>query len=752
MAALQTLRNKPALLMTVIGGALLLFIVTLTDFNSCSRPNVEGEVNGKELTYEDYEAQVSSEENLETLILDNITEEQKSEVRQRIWTRFEETNVLAKEIDKLGLTVTTEDVQNEIASVTPQQLQQIAQALQYGQATVANISYAQRIMILMAKYIGQATVEGYKQFMKTADQQISQYQKQDPTTAEMIYNIKQACLYCESQIPQDILMNRYMSLLAQGALSNPISAKMIFDESSTTLNFDIATVPYTSINDTTINITDADLKQKYEETKEYFRQSVPTRDVKMINITVTASPKDQSAIMAQVQAVEDTLRKVSTAEDVENVMRASKTEVTYMNVYVPKDIYTQSSLDEVVKALDTLKVGGVTPTKVEARKSGGEQYISTYKLVDVKTTPDSLQICQLAVDSKDLADSIVAAVQGGKTLSAISAEHADVVQKYGLKGDTTWNAVRYYVESNADTSSVSPYTDICQIPVGTTAYYAVPNNQTGQPIYVVTSVLDSSTPSEKYNVAVVKYPIQFTQETYNNRKRALMEFLAKNRTIAEIEENAPKSGFTVIDRPNMSTSNAMELRYDIGGEGVRDAFIWTFDEAKEGEVSQVYECGTDNNRLLVVAVSKINDGDYVAWDNPSVKSQLEALVLRDKKAEQILASVKDVKDIEAAKKVKGVDFRNQPAVSLIQIATYEPNFAGALERTETGKFTGAIKGATGIYMVQVNNKEVSTTGYNEATAMLNGSRALLSKIFGQTDNIFDTMINKADIVDKRYKF
>ena len=90
MAALQTLRNKPALLMSVIGGALLLFIVTLTDLNSCSRPNVEAEVNGQELTYENYEAQVRDEENVQSLLLDNLSDDAKEQIRQQVWnkTRF----------------------------------------------------------------------------------------------------------------------------------------------------------------------------------------------------------------------------------------------------------------------------------------------------------------------------------------------------------------------------------------------------------------------------------------------------------------------------------------------------------------------------------------------------------------------------------------------------------------------------------------------------------------------------------------
>ena len=66
----------------------MLFIITLTDFNSCSRPNVEGEVNGKELTYEDFETQVRNEENLETLLLGSISEEEKNNIRLSVWNRF----------------------------------------------------------------------------------------------------------------------------------------------------------------------------------------------------------------------------------------------------------------------------------------------------------------------------------------------------------------------------------------------------------------------------------------------------------------------------------------------------------------------------------------------------------------------------------------------------------------------------------------------------------------------------------------
>lgn len=754
MAALQTLRNKPALLMSVIGGALLLFIVTLTDLNSCSRPDVEAEVNGKELKYNDFEKQVSEETNLEQLLVGNVADERKDQIREAVWQRFEQANVIGKEADKLGIVVTKEDIQNELASVTPQQLQQIAQALQTGQANMSSLSYAQKIMLLMGRYMGAPSAEAYKQFMREVDKQLNQIKKQDPQSAEMLANLKEACLYCESQIPEDILINKYMGLLAQGAISNPVSAKMDFEDNSTMANVDIATIPYSTVPDNSIKISDADLKAKYEEVKGLFRIYGTTRDLKMIDVQLTASAKDENKTLGEVKALEDTLRKATTAEDVLNIMRgASKNALPYNNVYLPKDAFKESNLTDVVAAIDSLTPGAVSRTRILPADQTGTQYAATYKLVGVKTTPDSLQICQFAVDTKAMADQIIAAVKSGSSLSAQAAKHQDLIKKYGLKGDTTWNATKYYVDAQAnkaDTTS-STFTDICQIPVGTTAYYTVNNQQTGQPIYVITSVVSAKGSSPKYNMAAVKYPITFSNETKTEKRRALEQFLAKNRSLAAIEKNAMRGGYTLVDRPNFSTSDAMSYRYNVGGDGSKQAFIWTFDDAKAGDVSQIFECGKNSDHLLVIAVTAVNDGKYRAWDNPSVKEQLRQLVMLDKKAEKIMAQVKNVKNFAAAKQVKGAQVMNQPQMPLAQIINYEPTVAGAIERTKKGQFTGAVKGVGGVYLVQVNDKTITGT-YSDALARISAARATLSEIFGQQGNIIEALIHKAKITDKRYKF
>lgn len=167
MAALQTLRNKPALLMSVIGGALLLFIVTLTDLNSCSNPNVVAEVNGQELMYPDYEGQIRQEENfLSFVAMNGVSDEMKAANREAMWNNYVQNQLISKEAAKLGLSVSKEEVQEALSNVSVNQLQYYGQMLGRGQMSSAQVPAAAKIMLLMSM-VGQPSAEGYKQFMKT---------------------------------------------------------------------------------------------------------------------------------------------------------------------------------------------------------------------------------------------------------------------------------------------------------------------------------------------------------------------------------------------------------------------------------------------------------------------------------------------------------------------------------------------------------------------------------------------------------
>lgn len=740
--------------MSVIGGALLLFIVTLTDLNSCARPNVEAEVNGTELTYEDLEVRVKHEETITKIVTGKLNDDAKDQIREGVWQQFVQENIINKQAGKLGLVASKADVQNALAAVSPQQLEQVAQALQYGQTNVQAIPYAQKIMMMMARIGAQPTAAGYKQFLKEIDKSIAQIQKQNPEQAQQLLDIKEACLYCESRIPAEVITQKYLAMVSLGQVANPVGAKMDFDEAATNCNLELAFVPTSSVEDKEISFTDDDLKAKYESVKEIFFQNMPSRDIKYINVKVTASTQDIDDIKKQVESVEDTLRKVTDAKAVERIMRSAKTDVPFANVYLKKDAFTETNINVVASHLDSMHIGQVTPTELTTYGEKNASYFATIKLIDAQTTPDSMQVCQFAIDDKAKADAIIKAVKAGSTLSAEAAKHQDMVKKYGLKGDTIWQNTAYYLApETTDSAASDEYKDVCQMSKGTTGFVKVTNPQDGKPVFVITTVLDTKALTKKYNVAAVLTPVKFTTATYNDKRKQLNAFLAKNKTIEDIEKNAAKAGFTINQRPGFTTSDAMTLRMNIGGEGAKQAMMWAFEEAEVGEVSKLYECGKENDQLLVVALTAVNKGDYRAWDNPTVKQQLTEMVKAEKKAEKIMAMAKNVKDFKGASALKNVQTDSQPEISLGQLSMYVPALAGAVERTAAGKFTGAVKTATTIYFAQVNGKSAANGAtYNETAALAQSNQRILSRIFGQQGGLYDAFIREAKIKDNRFKF
>jgi len=740
--------------MSVIGGALLLFIVTLTDLNSCARPNVEAEVNGTELTYEDLEVRVKHEETITKIVTGKLNDDAKDQIREGVWQQFVQENIINKQAGKLGLVASKADVQNALAAVSPQQLEQVAQALQYGQTNVQAIPYAQKIMMMMARIGAQPTAAGYKQFLKEIDKSIAQIQKQNPEQAQQLLDIKEACLYCESRIPTEVITQKYLAMVSLGQVANPVGAKMDFDEAATNCNLELAFVPTSSVEDKEISFTDDDLKAKYESVKDIFFQNMPSRDIKYINVKVTASTQDIDDIKKQVESVEDTLRKVTDAKAVERIMRSAKTDVPFANVYLKKDAFTETNINVVASHLDSMHIGQVTPTELTTYGEKNASYFATIKLIDAQTTPDSMQVCQFAIDDKAKADAIIKAVKAGSTLSAEAAKHQDMVKKYGLKGDTIWQNTAYYLApETTDSAASDEYKDVCQMSKGTTGFVKVTNPQDGKPVFVITTVLDTKALTKKYNVAAVLTPVKFTTATYNDKRKQLNAFLAKNKTIEDIEKNAAKAGFTINQRPGFTTSDAMTLRMNIGGEGAKQAMMWAFEEAEVGEVSKLYECGKENDQLLVVALTAVNKGDYRAWDNPTVKQQLTEMVKAEKKAEKIMAMAKNVKDFKGASALKNVQTDSQPEISLGQLSMYVPALAGAVERTAAGKFTGAVKTATTIYFAQVNGKSAANGAtYNETAALAQSNQRILSRIFGQQGGLYDAFIREAKIKDNRFKF
>ena len=742
MAALQTLRNKPALLMSVIGGALLLFIITLVfDNNSgIGGPDMEaGEAYGEEISIQDYDSKVAQEENflevfnmLQTGQPQNLTEENRVQIRQQVWNDFVSMNAVKNEANELGLSVSDEDVKNAL--------------------TASNFPEVRFLMSIGAATTGNPTIDGYKQFMANFDKQLMQIRQQQPQMEEFFVKLYEASLYCEKKLQDVILKNKYSTLLRNSFIGNTVTAQMAVNESNYNYDAEIAVVPYTTIADSAVKVEDKDLKSKYEANKKLFYTSSATRHIKFIDVPVQASASDLAQIRKEVVAVENSLKEAKTAEEVATIISDSKSTISYNDVYFTKEAFGNDIIYNIAAVLDTMKVGAVQKTTNDGR------FISTYKLVGKVNTADSLFLHGIGAKDKAQADSILTAIKAGSTLG-------DIAVALGQPDTTVWVANPIYIERPAN-SEENVYTNVCQLETKKAGIVVEQQN------YMVMEVLAQKSMSTKYNVAFAKYPVEYSKDTYDNALSKLNNYLANNKTVKDFNDNAAKEGYMVNNIPNFSSDNSMAISR-IQGEQAKVAVRWILDEAEEGDISNAFECPTDPRtaHIFAVAVVSASDDEYLPLKNEGVKEYITELVKLDKKAEMIQNDLKDVKSIADAQ-AKNAMTENLTGVVPAQMVrvsttgTVEPILAGALEKSKAGDFVGTLKGGAGVYVMQVNSKNEAKNDINMDAVLFSLNQYKISNTFGmmqgaygqQSVNIYPELLLahlsqfNGNVADKRYKF
>ena len=711
MATLQKIRSKGPLLVIVIGLALFAFIAG--DAWKVLQPHQGkqdvGEVNGEVLSAQDYQKMVDELSEVIKLTngLNSLTEDQLNNVKDQVWQSYVNNKLIAEQAKKLGLKVTDAEIQAIINQGTHPLLMQTP--FRNPQTGMFDKDMLKKFLVDYANMDAS----------KMPAQYVEYYQKMGAFWK-----------FVEKTLAESTLAEKYQNLVTKSLISNPVSAEDAFKSRTEQSDLLLAGVPYSSISDSTIQVSDSEIKDRYNEKKEQFKQLVETRDIRYIDVKVVPSDADRKAVEKEVTEYSSQLANTTT--DFGTFVRSTGSSVNYSDVPVKKTVLPA----DVAARLDST---GVNEIYGPYYNQTDDSY-NAFKVLAKVSSPDSIQFRQIQVyadteeKTKTLADSIYNALKGG-------ADFAAVAKIYGQTGETTWVNSQSWEGAELDADNSKFINTLLNQPVN-----ELTNVNMGQ-ANLILQVMDKKGMQTKYKVAVVKRPVEFSKETYNAAYNKFSQFVAQNTTIESMVKNAEESGYTLTPRTDLSSAE----HYVGGVRSTREALKWIF-AAKPGEVSPLYECG-ENDHLMVVALDKIHEAGY--RDINSVAEMLKNEIRRDKKADQIMAEMKKYNSIAQVKgmkdavsdSVKHVTFSAPAYISVTRAS--EPVIGAVAAKTAVNKVSAPVKGNAGVYMIQVYAKDKGNEKFDakQEEATLSNMAA---RIAGS--QLINDLYQKAKVEDKRYLF
>jgi peptidyl-prolyl cis-trans isomerase D len=655
MALIKQIRQRTGLAIGVIAGGLILFLLggdLLSPGSSLfnTNQNIVGEIAGEEITLEEFTLKVEEyKASFQQRTGRVAAEAEMVSVREQAWQALIVERVFEEEYDKLGLTVSSEELIDMVQgkNIVPELRAQLVNP-QTGQ-----FDKTQLITFL--------------QSLETADPaQQAAWAQQEKLFAQARSRVK------------------YDNLLATTEYATTAEAKLEHKSTNTIADASVLFLPYYVIPDGEVKIQDSDLADYLSKNQEKFKVG-NSANLEYVSFSIQPSGEDSAAVIAKITELTSELKASTT--DSAFVSQNSELQQPFQT-YAPGDQLPVSLTTNVAQ----LVKGETYGPFITANSS----YVS-YKVVDQYEGTPKMRASHILFGTEGMDEAAKAAVktQAETVLADVktTGNFADAAKQYGQDGtaqnggDLGWFAKADFVEAFANATYAA------------NAKGLLPNlveTEYGFHIIEVTEL-----PSAAHTkLAVLELELVASDLTRNEAFRNADAFVSEAGNRNEFTEKATEKGFRIIQANNVDASsrNLNNLT------DARSVVIWAFSEAAAGEVSEVFEL--DNAYLVATLVSKKEEGEAKLED---VKDQVKQLVLNEKKAAMIqqklagkttLAQMKALYPDASLNEVPGLRLSD----SVIPGIGFAPKAIGSIFGLKTkGQLTKPVQEDIGVVVAVLNN-------------------------------------------------
>ncbi len=710
MAVLSKIRERSVFLIIIIAMALFAFVLSgLFDGNVFNKTATAiGEVNGETIDREEFAQQVElyrSRSNGVTSNIQNVNNAWNSLVREKVYeTQLKKSGVIVGEKDIWDALISQPAIQN-----SPQ----------------------------FKNEAGLFDSEKLKEYIATL--------QEDATSSEQGKAAWASWINYEKSIKNSLEQNTYNALIKAGLSSTLLEGEQDYFFKNTSVDADYVYVPYSSIPDSLVTVSEDDVKNYIKKHANEFKAEA-SRDIEFVAFNLVASQDDENAIQKELNTLlEDREEYSSAAKSNVNVVGfKNATDMAEFNAENESDTPFNSNYvfkGDLPKILQDSVFSRNINDVYGPYKAGNSYKIS--KVVAVKQLPDSVRashillpftgssiadptVTQTEAQAMQKADSILTVLKADQSKFESLAKELSADKVSGAKGgDLDWFTYKTMIPEFRDYVFENKVGDM-----------GIVKSQFG--IHIIK--IDGQKNKQRA-VQIATFTRDITpSETTENHIFEQAETLASDLSSGQdLEELAKENNYQVRPVYNLEVFDD-----NITGLGSQRQIVrWAFEEnTNEGDIKRF---DTDKG-YAVVRLKKKNKAGY------STKGKnVRGIVLNQKKA-AIIKDRTSGNTLEEMAKENNTTVKKALAISNTSpVFSGEGRFvdiAGVLTSLDEGQLARGIEGKTGVVFASVTKKNLPTAlnNYNS------NKKALERELQNRSAQIYQAIKDNADIEDNRAFF
>ncbi len=548
--------------------------------------------------------------------------------------------------------------------------------------------------------------------------------KRNGLTDAQVEPMQRAWMAAEKETAKQLEENIYQRLLAGTVKPNDLDMKALYNDYITTQKVEMAFLPYGNLSEKEYPVTDAELKSKYNEIKGQFAVQEPTKQISFIALTVTPSDADKKAANAL-------------AENTVKFMNANKgplsKELKKDGVSLNRHTQLGANIPANIRAAVT--AGGDSARLAYSNLSG----FAVVRVNSVRQEVDSVKLALVQAATEDCGRRVLAALNNGLpsdsvvtrfSPDSVMAQPAQWMALYDADGATN---VLSGEQLDSLRNAGGKFTSIVSGPQG----------------MVIAKLVEQKAPKQVYEYEVADFVLGPSDATLNNERDRIEKFLAANNTAEKFKANAGKSGFNAQDytvtpsTPAIPRFMGMNTYYPDSRQVMR----WIIMDAKEGEVSHIYESKNPTAPMIYAVAVNSEYKDFEPLSNPDVKEYVTSLVRSEKAGDKLVEKFsKNTQSLQSAAQAMGVQVRNNDQFRFGQnMGVSDPSVIGRICGTPANKKVIITKGDNGVYVYQVMGQANENFPYNEQMYQQQYYQLI-------NPNLFQLIKGTAKIKNNIYKF